>query len=124
MESPVHADSTPLGTVLARLRDVMLAQGEALGADDFDSLERLSVERDQLVAALAPYTAADATAADRPLLDQIGALDQRLLEQVRAGREQATHSLRDVHRGRGALNEYQRRGQNLIGNLAQLDVES
>jgi DNA invertase Pin-like site-specific DNA recombinase len=123
METAAHSDHIPLSSLLARLCDLLQAQADALSADDFDGLERLSAERDTLVAALDGYTPADASPQDRVLLDQIGALDQRLLEMVRAGQEQATHDLRDVHRGRGALNEYQRRGQNLIRNLAQLDLE-
>lgn len=124
METAALPNRAPLSELLARLRDLLQAQANALGADDFDGLERLSADRDQLVAALDAYTLAHASPQDRALLDQIGALDQRLLEMVRAGREQAAHDLRDVHRGRGALNEYRRRGQNLIHNLAQLDLES
>jgi hypothetical protein len=123
METTAHTDRAPLSSLLARLRDLLQAQADALSADDFDGLERLSAERDQLVAALDDHTTADAWTQHRALLDQIGALDQRLLEMVRAGQKQATHDLRDVHRGRSALNEYQRRGQNLIHNLAQLDLE-
>jgi hypothetical protein len=113
----------PLGALLARLRTILGAQAEALAADDFAGLERLSDERDRLVAALDPYTAADTGPGDRALLDQLGALDGRLQELARAGLEQAGHELRDVHRGRGALHEYRRRGQDLIGNLARLDLE-
>jgi hypothetical protein len=109
--------------LLVRLRDVLQAQAEALSAEDFNGLEGLSAERDQLVAALGSYTAAEATTDDRTLLNQIGALDQRLLEQVRSGQQQARHGLRDVRRGRTALNGYQRRGQNLVRNLAILDFE-
>jgi DNA invertase Pin-like site-specific DNA recombinase len=123
METTAHADRAPLSSLLARLRDLLQAQADALSADDFDGLEHLSADRDQLVAGFDGYTTANASPQDRVLLDQIGALDQRLLEMVRAGQEQATHDLRDVHRGRGALNEYQRRGQNLIHNLAQLDYQ-
>ena len=123
METTAHADHVPLSSLLARLRDLLQAQADALSANDFDGLERLSTERDTLVAVLDGYAPAEASPQDRVLLDQIGALDQRLLEMVRAGQEQATHDLRDVHRGRGALAEYQRRGQNLIHNLAQLDYQ-
>jgi hypothetical protein len=105
------------------LRDALEAQAEALGAEDFDSLEHLNDERDRLVAALDPYTPADAHPADLVLLEQLGALDERLIVMARAGLEQAGQELRDVHRGRGALNEYRRRGQNLIHNLARLDLE-
>jgi hypothetical protein len=123
MESPVTAAQPPLNALLARLRDTLQAQGEAFGADDFANLDRLITERDQLVAALAPYAAADVTPEDRRLLAQIGALDQRLLEQVRVGQAQTSHDLGDVHRGRGALRQYQRRNQNLIRNLSQLDFK-
>src|SRR5262249_54956934 len=108
---------------LARLRTALRGQAEALAADDFAAVERFAAERDELVAALDWYTPADATAADRALLEQLSALDQRLLEAARSGLEQASHDLREVHRGRTALNEYQRRGQNLIRNLSLLDLE-
>ena len=111
----------PLSALLAQLRSVLEAQGEALGADDLASLERLTSERERLVQALDTYVPADMGPADRALLEQIGALDQRLLEQARSGLEQTSHGLRDVHRGRVALHEYRRRGQNVIRNLAYLD---
>ena len=123
METTAHTDRAPLSSLLARLRDLLQAQADALSADDFIGLEPLSIERDRLVAALDGYSGADISPPDRALLDQIGALDQRLLEATRASQVQAAHDLRDVHRGRSALNEYQRRGQNLIRNLAQLDLE-
>ena len=106
-----------------RLRVILEAQAEALAADDFAGLERLSGERDELVAALDPYGPPDLGPDERALLERLGALDGRLREQARAGLEQATHELREVHRGRTALQEYGRRGQNLITNLAQLDLE-
>jgi hypothetical protein len=111
----------PLSVLLAKVRAVLEAQGEALGADDFASLERLTAERERLVQALGSYGPADRTPADRALLEQIGALDQRLIEMARSGLEQTTGGLRDIHRGRAALHEYRRRGQNLIRNLAYLD---
>lgn len=113
----------PLGALLAQLRSVLEAQGEALSADDFASLERLTSERERLVQALDAYAPADMAPADRALLEQVGALDQRLMEQARSGLEQTSHGLRDVHRGRVALHEYRRRGQNLIRNLSLLDRE-
>jgi hypothetical protein len=113
----------PLSTLLEQLRSVLEAQGEALGADDFTSLDRLTSERERLVQALGGYTSADVAPAERALLEQIGALDQRLIEQTRSGLEQTSHGLRDVHRGRAALHEYRRRGQNVIRNLSLLDRE-
>jgi hypothetical protein len=123
MDPSSEAGRAPIGPLLSLLRNVLHAQAEALGADDFAGLDRLSAERDELVAALGPYTRAEATPEDRTLLDQLGALDQRLLEMARAGREQASHDLRDVHRGRGALAEYGRRGSSLLPSLVQLDLE-
>jgi hypothetical protein len=123
MESTVPAEHAPLSSLLVRLRDVLQAQAEALGADDFSGLEGLSIERDRLVAALGPYTAAQVTPDERKVLDQIGALDQRLMEQVRSSQQQARHDLGDVRRGRTALNEYRRRGQNVIPGLPRLDFE-
>ena len=119
----MHADHAPLSPLLGQLRDVLQAQAEALGADDFSGLEGFSGERDRLVAALSPYTAAEVTPEDRKVLDQIGALDQRLMEQVRSGQQQARHDIGDVRRGRTALNEYRRRGQNLLPSLTQLNFE-
>jgi hypothetical protein len=123
MESASQTDRATLSPLLARLRDLLLAQADAVAAADFTRMDELSEDRDVLVTALDAYAAADATAEDRALLDQIGALDQRLLEMTRAGQEQATHDLGEVRRGRIALTEYQRRGQNLIRNLAQLDLQ-
>jgi hypothetical protein len=121
MEAPVHAEQAPLSSLLVRLRHVLQAQAEALGADDFTGLEGFSVERDRLVAALGPYTPAEVTPEDRKVLDQIGALDQRLMEQLRSGQQQARHDLGDVRRGRTALNAYRARGQSAVRNLALLD---
>jgi hypothetical protein len=113
----------PLGAVLARLRNVLEAQADALAADDFDGLEQINADRDVLVAALDGYTRADARPGDRALLEQVAALDQRLQEQVRSGLEQVGKELREIHRGRSALVEYRRRGQTLIRNLAYLDLQ-
>jgi hypothetical protein len=110
----------PLGTLLARLCTVIQAQAEALSADDFDGLERLTLDREELIAALGDYTPADTDPALHPLLDQIRALDQRLVAVARDGLERTGQELRDIHRGRGALSEYRRRGQNLTHNLGLL----
>jgi hypothetical protein len=121
-----HADASPgerresLSVLLHRLREVIQAQAEALEADDFDLLERVTTERERLVADLDHYTGADSRPEDRTLIEQIGALDERLMALAREGLEQTSRELRDLHRGRGAVNEYQRRGRNLIANLAQL----
>jgi hypothetical protein len=56
------------------------------------------------------------------LLEQIGALDQRLLASARQSLDQANLELRSIFRGHGALQKYQRRGQALIGHLGSLDV--
>ncbi len=117
------ATRAPLGAILSRLRDILLAQAESLSADDFDGLERLTLERDQLVAGLGLYSPADTVPALRPLIEQIRALDQRLVAVGRDSLERTGRGLREIHRGRGALNEYRRRGQNLSHNLAQLAFE-
>ncbi len=113
----------PLNTVLTRLRIVLRAQADALSAEDFDGLDRLDVEREQLVAALSAYSAADARPEDRALIDQVGALDQRLLAVAREEIRRTKQELREVHRGRGALNQYGQRGQSTIRGLARLNLE-
>jgi hypothetical protein len=111
----------PLSALLVRLRAVLENQAEALGADDFETVGRLSDERDQLVLALGQYGAADRRPGDREMLERISALDQRLIEQTRVSMGQTGHGLRDVHGGRRALTEYGRRGENLNRNMALLD---
>jgi hypothetical protein len=117
------APREPLGTVLARLRTVLQQQADALSAEDFDGLERLDPIRERLVAELSRYTTADRTPEDRVLLERVSALDQRLLALARDSMARANHELGNVRRGRGALNEYRRRGQNVIQNLSRLDLE-
>jgi hypothetical protein len=112
-----------LGTVLARLRAVLQEQADALSADDFDGLDRLDAEREQLVAALGTYTSADTQAGDRDLLEQVSALDQRLLSVARESLDRTGQELGEVRRGRGALNVYRQRGQTVIRGLARLDLE-
>jgi hypothetical protein len=112
-----------LGDVLARLRVVLQQQADALSAEDFEELDRLDVEREQLVAALGTYSSAGRDPEDRALLEQIGALDQRLLTVARESLERAGQELRDVHRGRGALNVYRQRGETVIRGLSRLDLE-
>lgn len=110
-----------LGMLLARLRNVVQAQAEALLADDFDRLEELIEQREPLVAELNGYGVSDLSVLDRGLADQVAALDQQLLALVRESLDRTGQELRDVERGRVALVEYRRRGQNLIRNLAYLD---
>jgi hypothetical protein len=112
-----------LGDVLARLRVVLQLQADVLSADDFDGLDRLDAERERLVAALGAYSPADAQPEDHALLEQLGALDQRLLTVARDSLERTEQELREVHRGRGALNVYRQRGQTVIRGLARLDLE-
>lgn len=113
----------PLGAVLSRLRLVLQRQADALSADDFDDLDRLDAEREQLMAVLAQYSAVDTHPDDRGLLEQVGALDQRLLSVARESLERTEQELREIHRGRGALSAYQRRGQTVVRALARLDRE-
>ncbi len=112
-----------LRDVLTRLRVVLQQQADALSAEDFDGLDRLDPEREQLVAALGRYTPADRGPEDRDLLAQVGALDQRLLSVARESLERTGQELREVHRGRGALHVYRQRGQTVIRGLARLDLE-
>jgi hypothetical protein len=112
-----------LGDVLARLRVVLQLQADALSAEDFEGLDRLDAERERLVAALGSYSPADAQDGDQALLEQVGALDQRLLTVAREGLERTQQELREVHRGRGALNVYRQRGQAVIRGLDRLNLE-
>jgi len=109
--------------VLQQLQAVLQSQADALCSDDFAGLDRLEATRARLVASLGQYSAADATPEDRVLLEQLGAIDQQLLNMAREGLERTSQELRDVHRGRGALHEYGRRGQTLIRNLAYLEQQ-
>lgn len=120
-----HREATrePLGVVLSQLRTVLQRQAEALNAEDFDGLDGLDAEREQLVAALGGYTAADTQPQDRELIQRVGALDQRLISIARESLERTAQDLREVHRGRGALNVYRQRGQATIHGLAHLDPE-
>jgi hypothetical protein len=122
MQAPQRSRDS-LGTVLAQLRAVLLAQADALSAEDFDSLDHLDADRERLVAALGTYTAADRHPEDRALLEQIGALDQRLQSVGRDSLQRAEQELREVHRGRSALNVYRQRGQTVIGGLSRLNLE-
>ena len=109
--------------MLARLRVVLQMQADALSAEDFDGLDRLDAEREQLVAALGAYSSADAQDGDHALLEQVAALDQRLLTVARESLERTEQEMREVHRGRGALNVYRQRGQTVIRGLSRLNLE-
>ena len=113
----------PLNDLLSRLHAIVAAQVAALDGDDVDEVERLAPERDALAARLDGYQASDLRAEDRALLEQVAALDQRLLASARQSIDQANQDMRSIFRGHGALQQYQRRGQALIGALTQLDVE-
>lgn len=113
----------PLSMVLTRLRAVLRAQTDALSAEDFDGLDRLDAEREQLVAALGTYGAADTRPEDRALIEQVGALDQQLLAVAREEIRRTKQEMREVHRGRGAMNQYRQRGQATIHGLARLNLE-
>ena len=113
----------PLRTVLTRLGAVLRAQADAVSAEDFDGLDRLDAEREKLVAALSTYSAADARPEDRALIEQVGALDQQLLAVAREEIRRTKQEMREVHRGRGAMNQYRQRGQATIHGLARLNLE-
>ena len=112
----------PLAMLLLRLRDSLQAQADALDVDDFERLAQAGSERDHLVAALDQYQPADFRPEDRAVLEQVAAIDQRLVASVREGLEQADRDRRSIFRGQGALQQYRRRGQSLIGVLHQLDA--
>jgi hypothetical protein len=111
-----------LADLLVQLRSSLQAQADALDIDDFTRVADAGRERDRLVAALDQYRPADFRPEDRAVLEQIGAIDQRLVASVRDGLERADRDKRSVFRGQGALQQYQRRGQALMGALNQLDV--
>jgi hypothetical protein len=123
VDQPARAPQRSLGVVLARLRDVVQAQANALAADDFEGLERLTADRERLVHLLDGYTAADRTPADLPLLEQVAALDERLTTLAQTSLDQTSHELGEVRRGRGVLTAYQKRGESLIRNLARMNYE-
>jgi hypothetical protein len=112
----------PLAAVLNRLRAVVQAQAAALDVEDFPSVAEKGVERDALVAALDQYRGSDLRPEDRGVLEQIAAIDQRLVASAQQGLDQANLAMRSLFRGQGALQKYHRRGQQLIGALHQLDV--
>jgi hypothetical protein len=111
----------PLNAVLLRLRTTIQAQIEAVSADAFDDLDGLSEERDRLVAHLTAYGPGDAQPLDQPLLHQVGALDEQLRAVTAASLEQTRIELRDLRRGRGALNGYRRRNADPALGLSQHD---
>src|SRR4051794_32712547 len=111
-----------LHDLLVHLRAAIQTQANALDLEDFEAVAQAGRERDLLTAALEQYHARDLQPEDRLILEQIGALDQRLIASARQGMDQANLSMRSLFRGQGALRKYQRRGQALIGALHQLDV--
>lgn len=113
----------PLQELLGQIRAILRAQAEAINNDDFDGLERLADERDALVAGLDAYTASDLDDTTRALAEQVTALDQLLMPLARENHARAGAEMRDVERGRVALQEYRRRGQTLIQNLAYLNQQ-
>ena len=108
----------PISKLLTRLRVLLQAQADAINNDSFDVLEQLNTEREPLVAELGRYTAADLNTADHALAEQVGALDQQLLELTRESIMRTGQEIRDLDRGRAAIHQYALRGKNLIQNLA------
>jgi hypothetical protein len=111
-----------LTDVLARLHAVVQAQADALDAEDFASVAQAGEARDILVASLDLYQAADMGLEDRRALEQIAAIDQRLVASAQQGLDRASREKRTLFKGQGALQQYRRRGQALIGALHQLDA--
>ena len=112
----------PIAELLVRLRSALLAQADALDVDDFERLAQAGSERDRLVATLDHYQPVDFRPEDHAVLEQVAALDQRLMASARDSLERADRDRRSVFRGQGALQQYRRRGQSLIGALHQLDA--
>jgi hypothetical protein len=112
----------PLVELLLQLRSALQAQADALDVDDFERLARAGAERDRLVASLDQYQPVDFRPEDRAVLEQVAALDQRLVASARDSLARADLDRRAVFRGQGALQQYRRRGQSLIGALHQLDA--
>lgn len=113
----------PLHELLGQIRTVLQAQAEAINADDFAGLEQLADQRDVLVARLDEYTVNDLDDAARTLAEQVAALDQLLMPLTRENHARAGAEMRELERGRVALQEYRRRGQTLIQNLAYLNQQ-
>ena len=95
----------------------------ALDQDDFERVARVGAERDRLVAALDRYRPVDFRPEDRAMLEQVGALDQRIVASARASLDRANQELRTLFRGQGALQRYRQRGQAAIQALSRLDLE-
>lgn len=108
----------PISELLTRLRTLLQSQAEAINSDSFDLLDELNLEREPLVTALSRYTVADLNSADHALAEQVAALDQQLVELTRESIMRTGQEIRDLDRGRAALNQYGQRGRNLIQNLA------
>jgi ABC-type phosphate transport system auxiliary subunit len=119
---PSSAEDAPsIGALLAQLRSMMQAQAEAINTDDFVLLERLTTEREPLVGQLSHYAVADLNAEDRVLAEQVAALDQQLMELTRESITRTGREIRDLDRGRTALQQYGQRGRQLIQNLSYLN---
>jgi hypothetical protein len=122
-DSQTAPHELPLHELLRQIRTVLQAQAEAINTDDFDGLARLADERDLLVTRLGAYAASDLDAATRTLVEQVAALDQLLVPLTRESQLRSGAEMRDLERGRIALQEYRRRGQTLIQNLAYLSQQ-
>src|SRR5688572_3135418 len=95
----------PISELLTRLRALMQSQAEAINSDSFDLLDELNLEREPLVTALSRYTVADLSSADHALAEQVAALDQQLVELTRESIIRTGQEIRDLDRGRAALNQ-------------------
>lgn len=115
------SDGLPIGEILLRLRTTLQAQAEAINTDTFDALDQLAVDREQLGIELRRFTSADLDATDHALAEQVGALDQQLIEMTRQSIQRTGQEIRDLDRGRTALHQYGQRGRQLIQNLAHLN---
>jgi len=123
MAAEAHLPRQPLGELLLRLRAVVQEQADALDQDDFERVAQIGAERDQLVAALDRYRPADFRPEDRAMLEQVGALDQRIIASVRASLDRANQERRTMFRGQNALQKYRQRGQAAIQALSRLNLE-
>jgi hypothetical protein len=100
----------PLAEVAQELLRLTRAQAETLAAEDVAAFASLTDARDGLVAELARWPAASATAETRAVLHAVGALDQQNVAQARRLLADTARALKDLRHGQAALHGYGRPG--------------
>ena len=95
---------------LRRLRELQLAQGDALAAADLDRLSELDRERRSLQALIAPRGTPPLSSADmaeaRALMDLLRRDQQELLQRAAAARDALGQEIGTLGAGRTALAGY------------------